>query len=73
MVSNWVASKLKDYTGRHEVPLEEITGIVCRDVVASLTTRFDMADSLITATSLANKKTWPAKHEDSKGKSLESN
>lgn len=56
---------LKDDRGRFaHATIEDITGNVCRDLISSLTVRFDMDDAIIAATSLANKKTWPMKIED---------
>ena len=52
---------------RRTVPLVETTGIICADLIESMTTRFEMSDPIIAATSLANKKTWPSKLENAKG------
>ena len=58
---------LVDRGGRRVIPMDEITGNICGDLVARLTTRFDMRDELIAATAIANKKTWPSTLEEAKG------
>ena len=50
-----------------KVPLTELTGAVCRDLIDRLTLRFDIDDGIVAATSLADKNTWPATIEEAKG------
>ncbi|XP_072030697.1 zinc finger protein 862-like [Amphiura filiformis] len=57
---------LSDDDGRRPINLEDIRGTICEDLIASLGDRFDMDNALITATSIANKTSWPAKLENAK-------
>ena len=50
--------------GNNAVPIEDIKWQICTDLIASLTIRFDMADEIISATSLANKTTWPSNKQE---------
>ena len=60
-----------DQQGRwaiNNMDFKEGTGDICRGLIERLTSRFDMDDKVIAATSIVNNKnTWPDNYDDAKG------
>ena len=59
---------LTDNERRNAIPLVVTTGTICADLIETMDSRFDMADSIISATSIADFKSWPQTLEEDKSK-----
>ena len=51
---------------RYAAPVDEPRGTICKDLVSSLQSRFEIDNDVVAETSLINKSSWPLTHDDAK-------